>query len=253
MEFGKHIRSGVSALFVAGLVQLILVGCSKISAVPPSHYFGPETFEPAANVVIAPRFIRVSDFRVAEYPEYDAHVEVGVQGIEQSDKSVYCELVTAHKRFRTDRKWSPLPMAFYSVNAIGAGGTEDLNKLFQGTLTFENKVFSREKIEVDVTFTRGKIFRSQWEIYPLKTLVDDKEACTAVAVVKQSPQVKCHVEKCRAIELVAEVDKWRHVWQSGRPENQVDDVSSLKLQLEEVNSEGVPTGVYYIEEVPGFK
>ncbi len=235
-------------------IGMTLLGCGhdpkQMVDFRDDSYFG----NPEPEEVISPRWIRVASFRVEDQSSYDAHVEVAVRGKRSEGGTTYCELVTSHIRFRQDRAWSPLPMAFFSPSYESPDGKEDLNDLFRDTLDFNDKTSDRKGIKTQVSFTRGKTFAANWHIYPLLTTMDGKEACTAAAVLEKSSQVNCHAgSHCRVKEIIARVDKWRHVFQSGNPPRQVDDLSALILSLEDLDGEGYPNGATYLENVPEFR
>lgn len=242
--------NNVTALFA---LSVALYGCGKESA--PLVDFREDSYfdAPEADDVIAPKWIRVSSFRVDGQSDLDAHIEVAVKGKRAGDGSTYCELLTSHKRFRSGRGWTPLPLAFFSPAYESPDGIEDLNQLFQQTLDFSDKQSDHFKITTKVAFNRGKVFTAHWTFYPLLTEENGAPACTAMASVDRNAQTGCHNSRCRLIEAVAEVDKWRHFWAGDKPEREKDDLSALNLSLEDLDAEGYPTGNRYTFGVPEFK
>jgi len=242
--------NNVTALFAIGFA---LYGCGKetdpLVDFREDSYFG----APDADDVIAPRWIRVSSFRVDGQEDLDAHIEVAVKGKRGTDDKTHCQFITSHKRFRSGRGWTPLPLAFFSPAYESPDGIEDLNQLFQQTLDFSEKTSDQNKITAKVAFNRAKIFTANWTFYPLLTIENGAEACTAMAAIEKNTQVGCRNAKCRIIEAVAQVDKWRHFWAGDKSEREKDDLSALNLSLEDLDIDGYPTGNRYTAPVPEFK
>ncbi len=214
---------------------------------------GDRGFEaPLPDEVIPSRWVRVVSLGVSGRPAYDAHVEVGVRGRLGFDDVIRCELVTTHSRFRSDRDWSPLPMAFFSPSIRNPDGSEALNELFQQTFDFFDKRFGGEGSSFRTTFTRGKTFAAKWRLIPYLTKKDGVDVCEAVATIETSSQVACRNSWCAIREVVATVDTWRHLSQTGPP-RVMDDLSSLELRLEDLDGQGMPSGASYSTSVPEFK
>lgn len=241
----KHIFLGVSVLFILG-------GCGK--EVPTQRFKEDQYFPPPPpNQEIAARWVAVSRLGVKDRPHYDAIIEVAVRGIRNSGAKTECELLTYHQRFRADRPWSPLPMAFYSIEFESPDGFEDLNDLFRLTLDFNEKAYDTSHLSTGVTFTRGKVFQSQWRIFPQLTTDKGGDVCTAYATVARSSQVMCRTERCVIRETVAHVDSWRYFTQRNKPEREKDDLSALVLRLEDLGKDNLPEGEAYTVNVPEFR
>ena len=240
-------------LMAAIVLGLTLFGCGTNTPSTRTDFRGPETFPPQPGLAIAPRWILVSEFKVSGMSQYDANVEVAVQGIRQTDGSTRCELVLSHQRFRADRSWSTLPVALFTAGFTDSSGKEDLNALFQDSLDFENPQVSPQLLTVRVSFTRGKRLTTDWRIYPYLTSENGAPACSAVATVEQSPQAACHDARCRLRRIVAVVDVWRYLLQASKPNREIDDLSSLTLELEDLDAQGIPNGVQYSARVPEFR
>ncbi|MBI1860111.1 MAG: hypothetical protein HYR96_04235 [Deltaproteobacteria bacterium] len=237
--------------FLVGLVLgAVLVGCGDHDSI----YAGDPGFDPPGPGDIIPaRWIQVAILQVKGQPVYDAVVKVGVKGIQDTRGNKRCELVLNDKRFRADRPWSPEPIAFYSPNYKSPDGTEDLNDLFRTTLSFEVAPADPQSITFKATFTRGKTFASQWRIHPFLSSADGQEVCAAIATLDWGPQVACHNSVCRVTSIVVTADSWRYIFQSNKPPTEIDDLTALTLNLEDVDELGVPNGQTYSYNVPEFK
>lgn len=234
------------------VLVIILYGCGK--DIPMESFKGDEYFPPPApGDVIAPRWIPLTRFGVKDTSSYDALVEVAVKGVSDTSGVVVCQLLTAHTRFRSNRSWSPLPIAFYSVEYQSPDGKEDLNDIFRLTLGFAEKKISQAELTFNATFTRAKVFSSSWRIVPRRVKVGGTDSCTAVAMVQRNTQVACRSQRCAISEVIAEVDSWRHFLARSKPEPEKDDLSGLFLNLENVADDFTPEGGAYTVSVPEFK
>ena len=226
-------------------------GCAK--EVPKTDLSGDEYFPPPVQGdAIRPRWVLVTRFTVKGQSEYDARVDVMVKGVYDSAGNVQCEFVSTHPRFRQDRKWSPLPMTFYSENLRPPDGLEDLNPLFQDTLDFSEKKFETE-ISFFSTFTRGKVFQSRWSIFAKKVIENGIDACTAYASIERSAQVQCRTDRCVIRDVIVDVDPFRYFLQQSKPVRERDDIRALTLNLENLSALGYPEGGEYSVAVPEFQ
>ena len=231
---------------------VLLVGCGKES--PIERFNSPDLFPPASSMDTIPaRWVSVVRFGVAGRSSYDAFVEVAVKGVQGAGATTRCELITSHRRFRVDRAWSPLPMAFYSVKISDPNGVEDLNDLFKLTLDFSDKSYDSVSLLSRVTFTRGKVFDGRWHIFSKLVTEDGAERCSAFAAIERSAQTHCRFEKCAVKEVIAEVDAWRYLTQKSKPEKEKDDLSALTLTLQDLGADDLPVGGIYHGRVPDFK
>jgi len=227
-------------------------GGPSASAVAPPPPWAAKTEE---AVAIPLTWTKLATLEVEGYPAKTAQVEVGVHG-RAAGKQFVCEIAEQHARYKTDAKWSPLPIILFNVSEKNEG----LSHVFRETLSFpaDQRLSTPSMHTFLVDFTRGNLFRALWRVQAKRFLSDRKPICKGQLEVCLDLGGKAGKFECRGkwkelVRLITHIDTGRHLRNYYATEREKNDLTRLELQLRDLDASGYPTGHIQSEDVPGFE
>ena len=159
-----------------------------------------------ADVVIAPRWFKVADFKVEKAAARNSEVHVGTVGVRDKEGGVECQLL--QEKPAKEEKWFPLSLRFLSPAQPG----KKFSKAFADTLSFSKPSQNEKLFKFLVDFKKDAFkFASLWRVLPYLAKGSEGVYCSARAeictdFVEEDGKLSCKAQWHWLKEIIAVPD-----------------------------------------------